>query len=59
MSQEFPPAQERRHNLQKAIHILSDIGVIETLQEVDEQNDTSPGEMIIRVKGVESIFEEE
>jgi len=59
LAREFPPAQERRHNLQKAIHILSDIGVIETLQEVDEQNYTSPGEMIIRVKGVESIFEEE
>jgi hypothetical protein len=32
--------------------------VIETLQEVDESNDASPGEMIIRVKGVESIYEE-
>ncbi|CAO3694339.1 unnamed protein product [Umbelopsis ramanniana] len=58
LAREFPPAQERRHNLQKAIHILSDVGVIETLQEVDESDDTSPGEMIIRVKGVESIYEE-
>ncbi|KAH8553072.1 hypothetical protein BGW37DRAFT_281640 [Umbelopsis sp. PMI_123] len=58
LAREFPPAQERRHNLQKAIHILSDIGVIETLQEVDENNDISPGEMIIRVKGIESIYEE-
>jgi hypothetical protein len=59
LAREFPPAQERRHNLQKAIQILSDIEVIETLQEVDDDHDeSSPGEMIIRVKGVESIFEE-
>ncbi|CAM0137490.1 hypothetical protein VKS41_003147 [Umbelopsis sp. WA50703] len=59
LAREFPPAQERRHNLQKAIQILSDIEVIETLQEVDDDHDeSSTGEMIIRVKGVESIFEE-
>lgn len=59
LAREFPPAQERRHNLQKAIQILSDIGVIETLQEVDDDHgESAPGEMIIRVKGVESIFEE-
>ncbi|KAG2181278.1 hypothetical protein INT43_008861 [Umbelopsis isabellina] len=59
LAREFPPAQERRHNLQKAIQILSDIGVIETLQEVDDDHDESaPGEMIIRVKGVESILQE-
>ncbi|OZJ03970.1 hypothetical protein BZG36_03239 [Bifiguratus adelaidae] len=61
--QEFPPSQEGRHHLQQVIRILSDIGLIETVMEVPDDNGTdgealenTSATMMIRVKSVTPVL---
>ncbi|RUS13675.1 hypothetical protein BC937DRAFT_94955, partial [Endogone sp. FLAS-F59071] len=42
-AREFPPSQERRHNLQKAIQMLGEFGIVETVMEVVEGEEGEAG----------------
>ncbi|RUS27137.1 hypothetical protein BC938DRAFT_483669 [Jimgerdemannia flammicorona] len=57
-AREFPPSQERRHNLQRAIQMLGEFGILETVMEVAEGTDgpDGQGEMMVRIKGVERVL---